>query len=170
MQWLPVYVLIGTGVWLACYESGVHVTIAGALLGLLAPATPVPTESDVSVAERLEHRLHPVTSFLIVPLFALATAGVVLSAEALEAPGATGVALGVVLGLVVGKLVGSVPRPGWPSLGVGTLPEGASWSQLVGIAAIAGIGFTVSLFVADLAFTEAGLVDAAKAESSWPRS
>ena len=163
VQWLPVYVLLGTGVWFACYRSGVHATIAGALLGLLAPAR-APTESDVSVAERLQHLLHPVTSFLIVPLFALANAGVVVSAEALDAPGATGVALGVVLGLVVGKLVG-VGASAWLAvrLGVGTLPEGARWSQVVGIAAIAGIGFTVSLFVTGLAFTDPSLVDAAKA-------
>jgi Na+:H+ antiporter, NhaA family len=191
VQWLPVYVLLGTGVWFACYESGVHATIAGALLGLLAPARPLAAaavarewaselsdepnadelktmtdlaKTSVSVAERLEHLLHPLTSFFVVPLFALANAGVVLSAAALDAPGATAVSLGVVLGLVGGKLVG-ISASAWLAvrLGVGSLPEGARWSQVVGIGAIAGIGFTVSLFVADLAFTEPGLVDAAKA-------
>ncbi|MEA2704753.1 MAG: Na+:H+ antiporter, NhaA family, partial [Actinomycetota bacterium] len=119
VRWLPVYVLLGIGVWLACYESGVHATIAGALLGLLAPARPVaPAKSDVSVAERLEHRLHPVTSFVVVPLFALANAGVVLKADALDAPGATGVALGVVLGLVVGTLLG-VSLSAWLAVRLG---------------------------------------------------
>ncbi|MEA2842954.1 MAG: Na+:H+ antiporter, NhaA family [Actinomycetota bacterium] len=182
VRWLPVYVLLGIGVWLACYESGVHATIAGALLGLLAPARPVPAESavpaksnvpaksavpaksNISVAERLEHQLHPVTSFVVVPLFALANAGVVLRADALDAPGATGVALGVVLGLVVGKLLG-VSLSAWLAvrLGIGSLPDGATWAQLVGIAAVAGIGFTVSLFVAELAFDDPALVDSAKA-------
>jgi Na+:H+ antiporter, NhaA family len=188
--WLPAYVVLGAGVWLAFYESGVHATIAGALLGLLAPARPLapatvarewasdlsdepgPAElktmadlarSTVSVAERLEHLLHPLTSFAIIPLFALANAGIELRADALDGPGASRIALGVVLGLVVGKLVG-VSGAAWLAvrLGIGTLPEGARWGQLVGVAALAGIGFTVSLFVAGLAFPTAGAEDAAK--------
>lgn len=108
--------------------------------------------------------MRPLTSFVVVSLFALANAGVVLSARALDAPGATGVALGVVLGLVVGKLLGVIFST-WivVRLGFGALPDGARWAQVVGIAAIAGIGFTVSLFVAELAFDDPGLVDAAKA-------
>jgi Na+:H+ antiporter, NhaA family len=170
VQWLPVYVLLGTGVWFACYEAGVHATIAGAVLGLLAPARPLaPAAADlatsgVPVAERLEHLLHPLTSFLVVPLFALANAGVVVGTGALDAPGATAVALGVVLGMVAGKLVG-VSLSAWVAvrLGVGTLPAGSTWPQVVGVAAVAGIGFTVSLFVAGLAFEDLHLVDAAKA-------
>jgi NhaA family Na+:H+ antiporter len=152
--WLPACVLLGAGVWLAVYESGVHATIAGAVLGLLAP---------VAVAERLEDRLHPLTSFAIVPLFALANAGIVLSTDALDAPGGSRIALGVGLGLVVGKLVG-VSAAAWLAvrLGIGDLPDGVGWGQMVGIAAMAGIGFTVSLFVAGLAFTTPGAEDAAK--------
>ncbi len=151
---LPVFVLLGVGVWLAVYESGVHATIAGAVLGLLAP---------VAVAERLEDRLQLVTGFAIIPLFALANAGVVLSADALAGPGGVRIALGVGLGLVVGKLVG-VSGASWLAvrLGVGTLPEGVGWGHVAGIAAMAGIGFTVSLFVAGLAFTSPGAEDAAK--------
>ncbi|MDX6584999.1 MAG: Na+:H+ antiporter, NhaA family, partial [Solirubrobacterales bacterium] len=143
VTWLPVFVVLGAGVWLALYESGVHATIAGAVLGLLAP---------VAVAERLEHVLHPLTSFVIVPLFALANAGIVLGGGALDAPGATRIALGVGLGLVVGKLVG-VSVASWLAvrLGIGSLPEGVGWGQLIGVAGLAGIGFTVSLFVAGLA-------------------
>ncbi|MEA2973883.1 MAG: Na+:H+ antiporter, NhaA family [Actinomycetota bacterium] len=154
VAWLPAYVLLGAGVWLAVYESGMHATIAGAVLGLLAP---------LAVAERLEDRLHPLTSFAIVPLFALANAGIVLTADALDGPGATRIALGAGLGLVVGKLVG-VSGAAWLAvrLGIGDLPEGVGWGQMVGIAAMAGIGFTVSLFVAGLAFTTPGAEDAAK--------
>ncbi|HEX7276468.1 MAG TPA: Na+/H+ antiporter NhaA [Acidimicrobiales bacterium] len=154
VEWLPAYVLLGAAVWLAFYQSGVHATIAGALLGLLAP---------VAVAERLERRLHPLTSFAIVPLFALANAGIVLTADALDGPGATRIALGVVLGLVVGKLAG-VTLAAWLAvrLGIGTLPDGVRWGQLVGVAAVAGIGFTVSLFVAGLAFATPEAEDAAK--------
>jgi NhaA family Na+:H+ antiporter len=154
VAWLPVSVLLGVGVWLAVYESGVHATIAGAVLGLLAP---------VAVAERLEDRLQLVTGFVVIPLFALANAGVVLSADALDGPGRIRIALGVGLGLVVGKLVG-VSGATWLAvrLGVGTLPEGVGWGQMIGIAAMAGIGFTVSLFVAGLAFNNPGAEDAAK--------
>ncbi|MEA2829079.1 MAG: Na+:H+ antiporter, NhaA family [Actinomycetota bacterium] len=152
--WLPVYGLLGLGVWLAFYESGVHATIAGAVLGLLAP---------VAVAERLEPVLHPLTSFLIVPLFALANAGIVLGGAALDAPDGTRIALAVGLGLVVGKLVGVSAAAGLAvRLGIGSLPDGVGWGQLIGIAALAGIGFTVSLFVAGLAFATPQAEDAAK--------
>jgi NhaA family Na+:H+ antiporter len=119
--------------------------------------------STVSLAERLEHKLHPLTGFAIVPLFALANAGVTLDAHALDAPGTAAVAAGVAAGLVVGKLVG-VTGFAWLSVraGVGRLPSGLRWSQVVGVAAVAGIGFTVSLFIAGLAFGDPGLQSAAK--------
>jgi NhaA family Na+:H+ antiporter len=141
---LPVFVLLGVGVWLAVYESGVHATVAGAVLGLLAP---------VAVAERLPRLLQPVTSFAVIPLFALANAGIVLDTGALHAPGGARILAGVVLGLVVGKLVG-VSGAAWLAvrLGVGTLPADVGWGEMVAVAAVAGIGFTVSLFVAGLAF------------------
>jgi NhaA family Na+:H+ antiporter len=135
--------------WGATYESGVHATIAGVVLGLLTPARP----SGASPAERLEHRLHPVASFGIVPLFALANAGVRIEAGVLDAPGAGAVALGVALGLVVGKPVG-VAGATWLALrtGLGRLPGGVTLPQVLGVGAVAGIGFTVSLFITGLAF------------------
>ncbi len=188
--WAPAYLAGSLGVWLAVYESGVHATIAGVILGLLTPARPLapqsvarewsldlstepsPSElrmmsglarSTVSMAERLEHDLHPLTGFVIVPLFALANAGVVFESDALSGSGAGAVAFGVVLGLVVGKLAG-ISLFSWLAVraGVGRLPEGSTWGQLVGIAAIAGIGFTVSLFVAGLAFDDPTLESASK--------
>ncbi len=190
VDWTPVYLAVGVAVWLAVYESGVHATIAGVVLGLLAPAQPLTPQSiarewsldlssdpspgelremselarsTVSVAERLQHDLHPLTSFVIVPAFALANAGVVLESDALSGPGAGAVAAGVVCGLVVGKLAG-ISLFSWLAVrtGVGRLPEGSTWGQLVGVAAIAGIGFTVSLFIAGLAFDEPELESAAK--------
>jgi len=191
IDWPVAYIAVGVVLWLATYQSGVHATLAGVALGLLTPARPLAPElltadwvsdladdpspedlallrrvarTSVSPAERLQHDLHPVTSFVIVPLFALANAGVELDAGALEAPGATAVALGVGLGLVVGKLVG-VAGASWLAvrLGIGRLPDGVTSRQVVGVAAVAGIGFTVSLFVAGLAFPSApALEDAAK--------
>ena len=188
--WLAPYVVLGTAVWLATQASGIHATIAGVALGLLAPARaltaaavarewagdladdPSPAELDamtrlaktsVSPAERLQHLLHPWTTFVVVPLFALANAGVSIKAESFAAPGAAAVTAGVILGLVVGKTLG-ITAAAWLAArsGLGRLPEGATWPMVAGIAAVAGIGFTVSLFVSELAFEPGALQDAAK--------
>ena len=117
----------------------------------------------VSPLARVEASLHPWTSSLIVPLFALANAGVVLSGDVVTDAVTSPVTLGIVLGLVVGKVVG-VSGATWLAVRtrIGRLPEGASWRHLMGVSAVAGIGFTVSLFVAELAFPEGPLVDLAK--------
>jgi NhaA family Na+:H+ antiporter len=155
--WVPAYVLLGAGVWLATFNSGVHATIAGVVLGLLTPMSP-------PVAERLEHALHPWTSFVVVPIFALANAGVTFRSGTFDAPGASLVAIGIVVGLVAGKTVG-ITAAAWLAVraGAARLPDGVRWAQLVGVAAVAGIGFTVSLFVAGLAFGDGSPIeDAAK--------
>jgi NhaA family Na+:H+ antiporter len=190
--WVPAYAIVGAGVWLAVFQSGVHATIAGVVLGLLAPAhaldpssarsadlvrgdvdeplTPrhvrtaqLQASASVPVAERLAHNLHPWTSFAIVPLFAFANAGISLGvddvARALGAP----VTLGIVLGLVAGKVVG-ITGSAWLAvrLRVARLPDDVGWMHVVAVAAVAGIGFTVSLFIAALAFEEAARVEEAK--------
>jgi NhaA family Na+:H+ antiporter len=188
--WLAPYVVLGSGVWLATQASGVHATIAGVVLGLLTPAQrlvpgavarhwagdladePGPAELDaitrlarsaVSPAERLEHLLHPWTSFLIVPLFALANAGVELRGDSFAGQGVARVTAGIVLGLVAGKTLG-ITAAAWLAVrtGLGRLPEGATWPMVAGIAGLGGIGFTVALFIAELAFTPGPLQDAAK--------
>jgi NhaA family Na+:H+ antiporter len=195
------YVFVGLGalVWLATNSSGVHPTIAGVVLGLLAPADaqqrpdavsaearrtadltvdePVPPDADarhwlwlatlsreaVSPLARTEHALLPWTSFGIVPLFALANAGVRLSSEGIADAVTSPVTLGVAIGLVVGKLAGISAAAGLAlRTGVGRLPAGVHFSHLAGAAAVAGIGFTVSLFIAALAFDDRALVDQAK--------
>jgi NhaA family Na+:H+ antiporter len=182
------YVVAGVGLWLALHESGVHATLAGVALGLMAPTQPMRraelidaaeladvstyesashtvtlARESVSVVEWLEHRLHPWTSFAVVPLFALANAGVSLSGDAVGDAATSPVAAGIVLGLVVGKVVG-ISAATWLAtrLRVGTLPESASWPGIVSVSALAGIGFTVSIFVTGLAFDDAALVDEAK--------
>ena len=178
----PVFVGLGAALWLAVYESGIHATIAGVALGLLTPARPRQTELEaeevvdvlenradlrpedvrataaaihgsVSACDRMIASLHPWTSFVIVPVFALANAGIPLTSDALASPSA--VLVGVFAGLVVGKLVG-VTAFSWLAvrLGVGRLPAGAGWPHVVGVGAIAGIGFTVSLFITGLAFED----------------
>ena len=188
--WMAPYVVLGCGVWIATQASGVHATIAGVVLGLLAPAQPLiagsvarqwtgnladdptPAELDamtrlartaVSPAERMEHLLHPWTSFVIVPLFALANAGVELRSDTFTRPGAAKVTAAVVLGLVAGKTLG-ITAASWLAVrsGLGRLPDGATWPMVAGIAAIGGIGFTVALFIAELAFEPGAVQDGAK--------
>jgi NhaA family Na+:H+ antiporter len=188
--WLPAYLALGGALWLVTYASGVHATIAGVVLGLLTPAKnqapasvarewavdlrdePTATELEtmtrmarhaVSPADRIGHLLHPWSSFVIVPVFALANAGVVIRADAFDAPGAGAVTAGVMLGLVVGKILG-IAGLAWLAArtGIARLPEEATWPMMVGVAAVAGIGFTVSLFIAELAFEVGPLQDSAK--------
>ncbi len=150
VQRVGVYVLVGTAVWFATWRSGVHPTIAGVALGLFTPAG-AGSDSEYSVAARLEKRLHPWTSFVVVPLFALANAGVPLTAGL--GSGSARVMLGVAAGLVAGKAIG-ISGATWLAVraGVAELPLGSRWSQIAGIGVLAGIGFTMSLFIADLAF------------------
>jgi len=192
VRYLPVYVALGLGVWLATFESGVHATIAGVALALLAPSRPFLPEVDadriagelsadqavtatevrdisfriresIPVTERLQDLLHPWTSYLVVPLFALANAGVVLSWDGLGDAASSPVTLGVGVGLVVGKLIGVTAAIALVlRLGLGRLPDGVTRRDVTGMAAIAGIGFTVSIFVAGLAFDDVTLVDDAK--------
>jgi NhaA family Na+:H+ antiporter len=186
----PVYVVTGVALWLAIYESGVHATIAGVVMGLLTPAKPLQSELDAqAIVDHLENRpeltveevratsraitqsvslcdhlielLHPWSSYVIVPIFALANAGITLTGDAFSGPSA--ILIGVMVGLVVGKPLG-ITAFVWLSvrLRFAALPEGVTWRQLGGIAMVAGIGFTVSLFVATLAFSDAQLQTDAK--------
>jgi NhaA family Na+:H+ antiporter len=194
-----VYVALGTGVWIAVFESGVHPAIAGVVLGLLTPAVPFqrpsavseeahrianetvddpsPPDADapqwlrlatlsteaVSPLARVEAALHPWTSSLVVPLFALANAGIVLSGDVFADAARSSITLGIVLGLVVGKVAGVMFASALTvRTGIGRLPAGATWRHLLGVGAVAGIGFTVSLFITELAF--GGGVEAGQAK------
>jgi NhaA family Na+:H+ antiporter len=182
------YAVLGIGVWFALLQSGVHATLAGVAIGLLAPATPLLKEEvargyaadalqdrhldadelaklrfllkeSVSVVERLTSTLHPLSAYVVLPVFALANAGVELGAigEVLTEP----VGLGIVLGLVLGKPVGiALTSFVAVRLGIAKLPEDTSWSMLVGLGAVGGIGFTVSIFIAGLSFPDADLLTA----------
>ncbi len=152
------YLALGVALWLAICASGVHPTIAGVALGLLIPARPTS-----SPGERLGRMLAPWSAYLVLPVFALANAGVVVAARSFDADGAAAVAAGVVLGLVAGKALG-ITGAAWLAsrTGLGRLPEGATWPMMAGIAVVGGVGFTVSLFVAGLAFPAGPVQDAAK--------
>jgi NhaA family Na+:H+ antiporter len=132
---------------------------AEATLGQLEELV-VGTESPL---ERLERKVHPWTAILVLPLFALVNAGVPISPASLAEAARSPVALGIVAGLILGKLAG-VFAASWIAvkLGVASLPEGVRWSHIAGVSLLAGIGFTVSLFIADLAFTDPAMVNTAK--------
>jgi NhaA family Na+:H+ antiporter len=160
---LSVFLAAAPFLWLFMFRSGVHATIAGVLLGFVVPLGKAgdPDFAD-SPLESLEHALKPWITWLVMPLFALANAGVALGGMTLSA--LTGpVAAGCMLGLFVGKPVGIfglswlAVRAGWARL-----PRGADWGKLWAVAMIAGIGFTMSLFVASLSFDGEGLEDRAK--------
>lgn len=159
---MPLFIVIGIAMWLAINTTGVHAAITGVVLGFLAPIYSLrPTRA--SLAERLEKFTIPVSTLIAIPLFALANTGVVLSLDKFEYPAIT-VAGGIVLGLVVGKVVGIVGAS-WlvVKLGIGKLPDSIRWRQLIGVGLIAGIGFTVSIFITELAFVNnEALRDAAK--------
>jgi Na+:H+ antiporter, NhaA family len=157
---ISAYVPLGVLVWLATLESGVHATIAGVALGLATPARPV---QGRPVLEQLQHRLHPLSSYLVIPLFALANAGVPLGADALERAAGSPVAWGVALGLLAGKVLGVAGASlAAVRLRLGSLPDDLTMRHVLGLAALAGIGFTVSLFIAELAYPGSDLIDLAK--------
>lgn len=154
------YVPIGVIAWYCTYRAGIHPTIAGVALGLLTPARPV---EGREVLEHLEHRLHPWSSYLVVPIFALANAGVPLGSGALGAAAGSRLTWAVALGLVAGKALGiSAVAWGATRAGAGRLPAGVGMNHVLGASALAGIGFTVSLFITGLAFTSEELQMQAK--------
>jgi NhaA family Na+:H+ antiporter len=154
------YAVLGAAIWVAVRASGVHPTIAGVALGLLTPAGAVGGRDVMAI---LEDRLHAVSAFAIVPLFALANAGVSLGGGALADAARSRVAWAVAVGLVAGKLLGIAGATFLAlRLGVGRLPAGVRRGQVWGVAAVGGIGFTVSLFIAQLAYDDPATVDRAK--------
>jgi len=188
--WL--YVVVGLGLWAAVFASGVHPTLAGVLVGLVVPAKPVDVvqierlrfygravieradavrarlavsaaRATVPANDRLQDALHPISAYAVVPLFGLANAGVVLREDILRAAATSPITIGVIVALVAGKAIGIsggaalALRSGW-----GDLPGRVRYGHLMGGAVLAGIGFTISLFIADLALDDAVLRDQAK--------
>ena len=148
------YVLIGLFIWLCVMESGVHATLAGVATALAVPMAPAPGHSE-STLERLELALGPWVRFGVLPLFALANAGVSLAGITL-AHVVSAIPMGIMLGLLIGKPVGIFAFSlAAIRLRLASKPEGATWPQIFGVAILGGIGFTMSLFIGMLAFTDA---------------
>lgn len=186
------YFVVSIAIWVAFYESGVHPTLAGVLIALILPVYPprrseVERASDltrafrqspnpeyaraarlgldqaVSVNERLMRLYRPYTAFLIVPIFALANAGVMLSAETMRAAATSKLTWGIILGLTLGKLIGITGAATlFAKLKPSSLAPGLTLSHIAGGAALSGIGFTISLFIVDLALDDKLLADEAR--------
>jgi NhaA family Na+:H+ antiporter len=163
------YVALGALLWYGLYRSGVHATLAGVILGLLAPNQPKvnpglrdEVDGSVSVIEWLEAKLHPWSSFVIIPIFAFANTGVVITSSSLESALNSPVAWGIFAGLVIGKPLGIVVALILAKKSnVGDYPAGAGVGQIAATGSAAGIGFTVAIFIANLAFDEKALQDTA---------
>ena len=150
------YVVIGIALWVAVLKSGVHATLAGVALALFIPAARPSDESDKSLALRMEHGLHPWVVFAVLPIFAFANSGVSivgLAPDAILQPVPLGIALGLFLGKQCGVFGAAFVAV---KLGMAKLPVGLNWGHVYGLAALCGVGFTMSLFIGSLAFEATG--------------
>lgn len=150
---LILYILGGIGMWYYMLHSGVHATITGVLLAFAVPFT-----KKNNISDKLQHMLHKPVAFIVLPIFALANTSIILG-EGWMGNLLTENSIGVFLGLVVGKPVGIVLFCLIAvSTGISKLPENVSWNHIIGAAILAGIGFTMSIFVSGLAFTDDTLI------------
>ena len=157
-----IYLVLGIGLWYFLYRSGIHATLSGVILGLLTPNIAKPDSElvngegiSLSVIEWLEVKLHPWSSFIIVPIFAFANTGVSISSESISGAMNSTIAWGIFFGLVVGKPLGIIVAVvAAKRANIGDYPAESRKSGLLATGSAAGIGFTVAIFIADLAFKD----------------
>jgi len=150
------YIIVGVIMWVATLKSGVHATLAGVVLAMFIPMRSK-KDPEFSPVKNMEHGLHGIVSFLILPVFAFANAGISVVGVGLDQL-LHGVPMGIALGLFLGKQIGIFGLCFlFIKLKISKLPEGMTWSGLYGVSALCGIGFTMSLFVGSLAFEESGV-------------
>jgi NhaA family Na+:H+ antiporter len=159
---VSLYVPVGIILWYCMYRGGIHPTLAGVILGLMTPnIVRVNTrlidadDHEVSVIEWLENKLHPISSLIIVPLFAFANTGVQITSSSISAAYSSPIAWGIFFGLVIGKPLGVIASTwGSKKISLGEYPEGATLPKILATGSAAGIGFTVAIFIANLAFSD----------------
>jgi len=153
------YIIPGIIMWYCLLKSGVHATIAGILLAFVIPFT---NDGDKNVSYHLQHFLHKPVAFIIVPIFALVNTAILLPSNVAQSL-STSNSLGIIAGLAMGKLIGifSVPYL-LVKMGIAKLQQGLTWRNLIGIALLGGIGFTMSMFITNLAFTDPELINNSK--------
>ena len=164
-----IYSLFAFTLWFCLYKTGVHPTLAGVILGLMTPnivrkRTTVEDIEDgsVSVIEWLEHKFHPISTFFVVPVFAFANTGVVITSDSIKGASQSVIAWGIFLGLVIGKPLGVfIASIAAKRSKLADFPQGATNSSILATGSAAGIGFTVAIFIANLAFDDAQTQDIA---------
>ena len=170
-----VYFIVGALMWFGLYKAGIHPTLAGVIMGLLTPATPITgdkardaediediEDGTLTLVEKLEGNFHGFSAFVVIPIFAFANSGVSLSVPTLAEIFTSPIAWGIICGLALGKPLGIlIASKGASRAKVAQLPEGASTAALVAVGSTAGIGFTVAIFIAKLAFSDPALQDLA---------
>ena len=164
-----IYAIFAFTLWFSLYKTGVHPTLAGVILGLMTPNVILTRskivdveDGSVSVIEWLELKFHPLSTFFIVPLFAFANTGVVITVDSIKGASQSLIAWGIFFGLVIGKPLGVlVAALSARSMKLVELPDGVDKSSLVATGSAAGIGFTVAIFIANLAFTDPVVQDIA---------
>jgi NhaA family Na+:H+ antiporter len=151
----PAYIIPGVLIWFGLLRAGIHPALAGVVLGLMAPPN--------AQSNHLQRRLHPWVAYAIMPLFALANAGVSFKALSLEGGVPRTVGLGIILALVAGKPLGIMAGAAAAvRSGLSTLPAGVRWPHMALLGCLGGIGFTMSIFIANLAFPDPTLLTASK--------
>jgi len=163
------YIFVGLALWYSLYRAGLHPTLAGVIMGILAPATPVLDKSwsddedgVVTIVERLEVRFHNLSVLFVVPVFAFANSGVVLNSESISDALTSPIAWGIMAGLVLGKPFGIfLVAKSAAKAKIAELPEGGGGLKLIATGSTAGIGFTVAIFIAKLAFDPGATQDLA---------
>ena len=169
LESMLVYSLFAFTLWFSFYKTGVHPTLAGVIIGLMTPnivhkRTKVEDIEDgsVSVIEWLEHKFHPISTFFVVPIFAYANTGVVITAESIMGASQSLIAWGIFFGLVIGKPLGVlIATIAAKRSKLADFPDGATNTSILATGSAAGIGFTVAIFIADLAFDDAQTQDIA---------
>jgi NhaA family Na+:H+ antiporter len=164
-----IYSVFAFTLWFTFYKTGIHPTLAGVILGLMTPnilrrRTKIEDVEDgsVSVIEWLEHKFHPISTFVVVPMFAFANTGVVITADSIQGASQSAVAWGIFFGLVVGKPLGVLLASfAAKKAKIAELPDGVNAPSLLATGSAAGIGFTVAIFIANLAFTDPQMQDIA---------
>jgi NhaA family Na+:H+ antiporter len=154
-----VYGIGGLVLWYCMFRSGVHATISGVLLAF---AIPFGKGGDQSLSARLQHFLHPIVAYFIVPVFALANTGIILSGEILHTLGSVN-SLGIMMGLTLGKPIGIVLFSAVAvQIKTASLPSGVAWKHIMAAGMLAGIGFTMSIFITILAFPDSATIVSSK--------
>lgn len=155
------YAILGSIIWFSFYKTGVHPTLAGVILGLITPNISRKSrfeDKNENLIEWLEHKFHPISAFVVIPVFAFANTGIEISVEIIKSAVQSPISWGIFFGLTFGKPLGIlISSLSFKKLGLAILPKEISNRHLLATGSAAGIGFTVSIFIAELAFTDSRL-------------